>query len=260
MKNMKWHHSKFRHRSTLRVRLLFLATMGVAGLHAQTSAPVVPDGPLLRPAPGYSAWTITYSYAEDRAPKSPGQQGAIAPGSPDFVLARPRTILTTKTKSIIHEVITDIEGRSRENWYTGSTQYRKEGNSPLWFENERDLHPDIHYSPLPANGFRDLDWIAGANFTGKQKQDDQECLVFKSTQKVTSLDSALPLGKELAVVAYINAETRLPVEVDIDTEIRTYQFGDAPTEMQALPPDLAKQIKAGAAGRAVMGQAAARPY
>jgi hypothetical protein len=220
----------------------------------------VPDGPLLRPAPGFSQWVITYSYAEDRAPKPTVAPGQAPLPTPAFVLARPRTIVTTKTGSIVHELVTDLQQHERENWYVGARQYRKDQDSPVWLEYEPDPHPDIHYSPLPANGFRDLDWISSRTYSGRASQAGQSCLVFKTTEKVKSLDSALPLGKEYALVAYIDAKTRLPVEVDIDKETRTYQFDSPPSGMQALPDDLTRQIKTAAAGRAIMSQQAARPF
>ena len=244
-----------------RLRILpCLLILTAASSPAQVNSSEIPDGLPLQPAPDYSQWTITYKYAEDHAPKAAAPSGTPAASTPDFVLARPRTIVTVKTKRIIHESITDISQQQRENWYVGSIQYRKDTGSQVWDENQPDAHPDIHYSPLPASGFRDLDWISAATYTGKGSQDGKDCLIFKTKGKVTSLDSALPLGKEFEMVAYIDAKTRLPVEVDIDQETRTYLFAEPPEGMQALPDDLIQQIKAGNAGRAVMSQPADRPF
>jgi hypothetical protein len=248
---------------TARRSLLLLLILGASPVFGQTdsgSDSGVPEGPLLQAAPDFSQWIVTYSYPEDHAPKDTGASGSPASPAAKDTVTRFRTIATTKTKDIIHETITDTQQHQRENWFVGSTQYRKDANSVVWFVNIAEVHADFSYTPMPANGFRDLDWISAETYSGKASRGGTNCLMFKTNRKLASVDLAIPRGKELPLVAYIDAKTRLPVELDIDKETRTYSFSSPPQEAQSLPADLLKQIKDGQAGRAFLAQPAARPY
>jgi len=81
----------------------------------------LPEGPLLKPAPDASMWTVTISYPEDRIPKSDSEP---AKPLPDYLTLRPRIITTTKANGLIREEISDLgracpaagsEGRKRDS-------------------------------------------------------------------------------------------------------------------------------------------------
>ena len=126
--------------------------------------PGVPSGPLLQTAPDFSQWEITLSYPKPpkNRPAEPSSEKPVAP-----VPVRLSKIVTTKTREIIHEEETDSNGQRSEKWHVGSLQYAQPPGKSVWYESDAGKLPDgsasdPSYSPLPASGFRELDWISPA--------------------------------------------------------------------------------------------------
>jgi len=237
-------------------RLFFFSVAAVltftSTAHAQNE---IPDGPLLRPAPEFSQWTITLSYPDERGKKADDKPPI--PGLENRV----HQIVTTKTKNIVHEETIDGKGVKSEKWYVGSTQYRKDPGATVWYENSAGTmgktQQDFHYTPLPPSGFRDLDWINADAYAGTIAYGKGKCLVFipgGGSATNAAVVTTLP------TVALIDSETRLPVEVHNGGIIRVFQFADQAPAMQTLPPDLAEEIKKGDEGRARLDQRPPRPY
>lgn len=223
----------------------------------------IPSGPMLRPAPPYSEWMITYSYPEDRPAKA---ERSHAPPSKEF-LSRPRKSTITKTEQIIRIDTVDVGGRSTEKWFVGPKQYTLPPGGSVWYvASAGDGNTgNLYYSdPLPSSGFQDMDWINEKAFAGTLKFDRMDCLVFVPG----GLDEISPgdLSKQTAQlqgepkVAYVDANTRLPVALRIVGEIRQFQFNKPPTALLSLPPDLAAEIRTGEGARRRLEQPAARPY
>jgi len=222
------------------------------------------DGPPLHAAPEFSQWTITLSYPDQRASKTATSAPAIPPASD----SRPKEIVTTKTKNIVHEETTEGRGAKSEKWYVGATQYRKDPGATVWFANEPNtlvnVQKDIYYTPLPPSGFRGLEWLTPETYAGAISYQGRKCLVFLpggagaiNLSSPGSPDAALAA---LANVAFIDADTRLPVEVRSGGIIQYYQFASQAPAMQSLPPDLAEQIKKGEEGRKKLDTRPPRPY
>jgi hypothetical protein len=188
----------------------------------------VPSGAFLSPPPDFAQWVEAFSYPEERAPT----KGL-------FIETRTRKITIKKTKKIVHEETISAQGETREDWYIGPNQYSKLPSASGWVSGPENVQS--------AGGFHDLDWIVEGNYIGVVKFGGKSCLVFTLThsgpltasvkeQLLTNLD-ALP------TVGYIDADTRLPVQVRQYGIIRNFQFMEAPTEMLTPPPDLAQDLK-----------------
>jgi hypothetical protein len=230
-----------------------------------------PTGPLLRPAPEFSEWTITHSYSDEMTPAAGSASKANVPREiAKLPLLRPRRTITTKTGGTVRIVIIDLAGKTTEKWFIDGVQFTKPDGSDVWYGANKavaaGILPDAYYSaPLPASGFQDLDWIAEGNYAGAIQLGDIKCLVFvpggmtpddwkDAKKRKAKLDSA-------EKVAYIDADSRLPVALRILGEVRQFQFTNpAPTQMLAPPPDLAEQIKKGKEAIANLLRSAARPY
>ena len=224
----------------------------------------IPSGPLLKSAPDFSRWEISFSY-----PKPPNKQPAEpASGKPAMpVPAGLSKVVTTKTREIIHEEETDSNGQRSEKWHVGSLQYAQPPGKSVWYESDAGKLPDgsasdPSYSPLPASGFRELDWISPAAYAGTIKYNGRDCLVFvrgdaaggdNPEQRKAWLESR-------ETISYIDAESRLPVLVRIGGETRIYRFAGPPAEMQSLPADVQERVKKAEEARSRLHQLPPRPF
>ncbi len=253
--------------SLLAVPVLVLLFLGRAYPQADRAPlPDAPSDPLLQSAPDFSQWEITFIY-----PKDPKSQPTAKPSGKDPSAAGlcPGKSVTTKTRHIVHEDSTDIDGHHSEKWHIGTLQYARLPGQTVWFESDAGRLADgtaidANYSPFPASGFRDLDWISRTTYLGTLKFNDRDCLVFtpdETTGKV-SADRAQQLAnwESLPTVACVDAVTRLPVLVRINGETRRFTFCDPPAEMQVLPSDLAEQVKKAEEARTRLHQQPQRPY
>ena len=222
----------------------------------------VPAGPMLRPVAPYSEWVITYSYPEDRAAKG----GKKPETASQQRTSKPRKTLTTKTDCNIRVHTVDVAGRTEERWFVGSVQYIKPAGSGAWYWCAGgNPGSNLYYSPpLPASGFADMDWINEKAYVGTARVGNTDCMVFvPGGLDPASAGNPARQAAQLAAepkVAYVNAETRLPVALRILGEIRQFTFNNPPTALLCLPPDLAAQIKRGEEARQRLEQPAARPY
>jgi hypothetical protein len=249
----------------------YLASSGEVGTQSEDVVQY-PAGPLLRAAPEYSQWTITYTYSQDRPAKAAGSSGAAPtplPESMKGLLLRPRTVVTTKTGAIMRIVSVNLAGTSVEKWIAHDAQYTKPAGSAVWFAASNSERPDDRNAflsaPLPASGFQDLEWINDRNYAGTVQVGNAQCLVFapggldQEDFKDPGKQKAKLAGKPK--VAYIDAITRLPVAMRLPGELRQFQFSDPPPSvMLALPPDLLAQIQKYQAGVARLLEPAGRPY
>lgn len=218
---------------------------------AQTQQ-ALPEGPLLKAAPAFARWTVTFNYSEDQVKMDPTIGGL------KYLNERPRKITTTKTNEIVHEEVTEVNGVTGEKWFVGVTQYAKRPGGDQWFQNEPDStaggESSSDYTPLPASGFRDLDWISKNAFAAILPFRGRECLVF-----VGDGEPDIPL-ESANIVVYVDKETRLPLALKRGGEVRTYEFSTPPSAKLELPSDLLQQIRSGQEARMRLLQPAARPY
>ena len=225
------------------------------------ASPELPSPPLLRPPPDFSQWEINFSYGDEKQTKH--KSGHKAEATPAASTARLRKIVTTKTGRIVHVELIDVLGQSADIWYDAGTQYSKSAGQALWYQVAK-TPTDLNYRPLPAIGYSDMELVKADNYAGNTSYDKRDCLVFiAGGYHKLNLNNARDAQKKLKSVdsiAYIDAESRLPVAVTTSDDSRTFQFDPPPTKMQVLPIDLVQQIKKGQDANARFGQPAAKPY
>lgn len=257
-------------------RLLPILALLLAGVsaHAQTpratrttppdasppARPTPPAGPLLGPAPEFSAWEIRMIYPEETP--------AVAAANRADNARRLVQVNTTKTGKILHEVSLFADNRQTDLWNNGPMQYEKQTGASYWTARDgritdRGLTDGKYVAPT-ATGFHDLDWVGAGSYVGTVAIGGRNCLVCAQTgaEKVNATDAAgwKQQVDALPVVAYIDAETRLPISLRTGRTVRSYRFGSPPTAMQTLPPDLNAEIKKGEDARTRTNTLAPRPY
>lgn len=228
-----------------------LVNLGAAGFGIAQIQPVIPDGLLLKSAPEFSKWTISYSF-----PKGEG----AAPVSGDLT----RRAVVTKTRNIVHEESFDGRGCRLDTWYLGSQQYRKPHGKDVWYLSEparSNTAQDSEYDPLPTNGFRGWDWVGRESFVGQVDKDGVQCLAFVpgGAANLQGNDLSESLKKQ-SHVAYVDATTKLPLAFKNGTVVQNFRFETQAPVVQELPPKLVDQIKKAEESRARLLQAAPRPY
>jgi hypothetical protein len=224
---------------------------------APKPVPVPPPGPLVNPAPKFSQWTIGYFYLQDRK----GHRNNLLPLAPDA----PRKVVTTKTGNIIHEQIVRIAGDTFDKWQVGEAIFTKPLGQAYWGEQDPNPESDSRVTdntalPLPASGFRDLDWINRVAYGGTIQQNNATYFLFVFPGSADMDFSSQAKLDAQNKVAYIDASTRLPIFLRIGDVTRTYTYSNPPTSMQVLPGDLAAEIEQGKRNRAIISSAPAKEY
>lgn len=226
----------------------------------------IPPGRLLRNAPDFSQWSVTFSYADDRAQK--GDKNPV----PDYIktlptfLHRPRKTLTTKTGDITSVQMVDVAGETSQLWTDHGVQYIKSVGTNVWCTVRSDMGlGDMESMRLPPGGFSELDWVGKDSYAGKIAYGDTQCLVF-TPGGPASLDLSDDRKQKermeaLTKVAYIDDATRLPRALRIGEEVRIFQFTNPPpSAMQSLPPDLQAILAQAEKAATMLMHPAARPY
>lgn len=236
-----------------------LTFLGAGLLCAQQEAqpPVeIPPGPLLKSAPEFSKWIVTFQYPKESKPDAPKRDGS-----------EPVQMVVTKTGDVISEITTDAKNRRAELWHVGQVQYRKSAGTAQWFEAspQRFSNAGISdYVPLPANGFQGWDWIGAASYAGTIPIKEGSAFAFvpggAETLKLKSPDQLKDQIAAKPRVAFVDAETRFPLAMRTGVVVESFAFQPAPTEKQSLPSDLMEAIQKGEEARRRLSQPAPRPY
>ena len=257
---------------------LLIFSLALVGSHVSAQQPAektgtpstrqVPTGPLLKPAPEFSAWRIDFIYTEEKSSQNSRAISSALVLSQAESERRLQRVDVTKTGKIIHEFAAYLSGKQVDTWDEGSMQYVKQTGATFWLAKNGvglDGKPnDATYVPFPALGFRDMDWINAKTYVATIAFGDRSCLVFvrSGADKLDATDSA-KLKKQLDtqdVVAYVDADSRLPISMRMGRTVQAYRFGVPPAEMQVLPQDLQAEIKRGEDARARLNVMAPRPY
>jgi hypothetical protein len=203
---------------------------------------------------------MNYSYPADR----PENKQSARPSS--FDPAAPRKVLVTKTQDIIHEETWYVSDKKLDKWQQGERFYFKAPGLSFWAaydqaSQKNNLTLDPKLLPFPKTGFRGLDWIGTQTYAGTMKSDKGNLLLVFVPQNADKLDvnDAKALERQ-SLIAYIDVETRLPSIVRERNVVCTYAFYPPPGTIQALPPDLAAEIKAGDEKRAKLNSAPVKEY
>ncbi len=239
--------------SLLRFLFLFSAFLLLTSSGGSQTPPVLPEGPLLVPAPQSSCWEIQYVYKAD--PGSKGKSASAKParkgdaGKPVSSDPRPLSVKVTKTPDVLYEETHTASGDTWSRWHYGLLHLeilQPTGNSRALALNSLDSKNSL-VSSYQKNDFPDFDWISAANFRGMKKVGKVDCLFFSDdvvlSRKPTVLSPSLETGSEesapppkVKILAWISAKTHLPVKWQCGSETRRFQFGPL-APIPELPPE-----------------------
>jgi hypothetical protein len=237
----------------MRIRFIAAAIAGIVfatlGWTQEDAAPAGPPpaGPLLQTPPEFARWTVAFT--REKPPQTAAEERA--------------KVITTKTRDIVREEMIDIRGCRDDRWHVRGTQFDKPHGQSTWFQSSAADNPygntGTAFSPLPANGFRQWEWISAETYRGLVEVDGMECLVFAPAPVKNGRlrPEDLPL---LPALALVSEKTRLPVLMRAGGVTQKFAFETPPTAVQSLPEDLLQQIRTAAEARERLFQPAARPY
>jgi hypothetical protein len=229
--------------------------------------------------PEMASWTITsdlngtLAEPSDGSPNGQaGQDGQnSAPGGGHTPKAAPQMkIAVVKTWPIVHQVSTDRDGQTWDQWYENGTMLTHTPNSSALISMSGG--GNSFYSQDYANAdFSGFDWLSKKNFRGKTHCQGRDCYYWSNLFRPTRtggmdlLDANAPppassSGGVYSARAYLDAKTLLPVMLQKGPEVRIYQFGTPPTVTQELPADFAKQLEQQALFKKQMSAPMARPF
>ena len=232
---------------------LFCMFCGLASaLNAQepsqpTPRPTPPPGPLLDKAPEMAQWTVTSKTSiarpiadpEGKGQPTPSPSASASGGQKATASPTDQTTTVVKTKSLRFEQTMLSGGAKIQKWFVPDMQITLRGASaPV--VTLSGVTRNNYYVDYSKSDFLGFEWISPQNFTGITKVSGQDCLVFKDKVKVDPESSTAPRA---AAVACIALDSRLPVALQLDQEVRTYQFGAPPTDMLELPQDVALVVE-----------------
>lgn len=187
-------------------------------------AGTAPSGPLLNRLGDFSAMQITYSYPRDQAKAGAGAASAppaLAPPPSYVATVQPRQMTLTRTKSSWHAVREDILGNKIEEWCNGTDIFCVATGLPDPKIDTND--PSSGFPNYMAIDFPDMEWVSPETYHGVQTIEGRKCLVFTKDD----------------MTAWVDAQSRLPVQWQKAGETRTFKQLSPPTEMLVLPPEIA---------------------
>lgn len=246
----------------------------VSGLIAQTGVVPkgtphrIPAGALILPrAPIFSKWSVTCSPAK-------------AAGSQSGQRRMDTLLVITKTKDIMYEQTVDAWGGKKEKWCAGALQYSFLPGSNRWTAFDRGAFVKnsangAYYSDYSSTDFPEAAWVSAKNYVDIVKYSGRDCLFFKDILILFSKDELKEINEErakahqspltaddciVAVAAYVDLETRLPVMCQRGDEVRLFKFMAPPQAMLVLPPEVQKDLKRRANDIELLSRMPARPF
>ena len=240
----------------------------LAILYAQKPAEIesspLPSGALLVRAPSLARWQITSS-----SESAPSASPAAASSLPQPSLPRAaevRQITVTKSgMAYYREVLFDDSSELDEWWVAGVQVTQKKGHPGLLVSHQTG---DLFYMNFVSSDFPEFDWIGPKTYIGIQKLGGRKCLVFKSQiQRVPEVamrgmspEELMSAQKDLQpVMAWIDLETRLPLQFATEGKKETYTFLLPSSGPLVLPSAVEKEIIALAAIKAQANRRAPHP-
>ena len=214
--------------------------------------PPLPPGPLLKRAPDFSQWGITYDSPADKAAghgSAPGKSEAAKPKAL-------KEVQVTKSGSVRRVVTVEPDGSRSEVWCKDSVQalVRPEWKYPVLADNGNKDNPNNSWIlDFSKTDFPGCEWVSAGTYKGIQKLNGRECIVFQGQMVAATEDApAHPASSEdknsgapqFAVSAYIDIETRFPVRVLSGGEIANYKFGPVLQAMLEIPANIREAIEA----------------
>jgi hypothetical protein len=214
----------------------------------------VPKGPLLSRIPEFASWSVTYTYSDpqDAPQKTPGQENKPPEPETSAAVARPKRVLFTKTRNILHVETVDERRQTWNRWCRDALQIVvfPAGKGMASCEGQDIYNP--FYEDYQGTTFPGFEWVSPATFAGIENVHSRDCMVFRSAVKRLDLmnpgeaaklralaDEGTPIPEEALktqqTVALVDLETRLPVALQVAGEVRRYTFLAQPSAMLEFP-------------------------
>ena len=242
--------------------LAFVVTVAVHAQQATPQPPLapLPPGPLIKRAPDYAAWTVTFQ-GHPIEVKEPVKAAATGEEKPkDKQGKEPVTMLSSvvKTESTILEQNVDAAGQRHQVWHVSGIRIVAGSSNPVVSPDYASA--DIFSINFASSDFAGFYWLSPSTYSGMLKYQGNDCLVFKGSVSPLSergqideredIEKAKAFGQQVSeaikvpAVAYIDLATRLPVFAQFGQEKRFYQYGTPPAAPLTLPPELAGPVEA----------------
>ncbi|GAT32563.1 hypothetical protein TSACC_2962 [Terrimicrobium sacchariphilum] len=207
------------------VRPLLIVTLCVAAailsLHGEDAATT--PAPRIPRLPGSFALEKRFTYkAADHSKESQEVQAAA-----EFLamFPRPQTVDLEQTGAIRREKVRMTDGSRWEKWRAGQMRFSINEAAP---DHVAVYAPGMDlYQAENQGDFEELGWIKEAASAGEAVVGKQKCLVFR-------------LGEN---VAWLDADTGLPVVFESPTVKVTYTYKEPPAKALELPPRFQKRME-----------------
>jgi hypothetical protein len=207
-----------------------LAVLIATGAHAQQAAPTaavpgspppLPSGPLLKPVPDNTRWTVTSA-------------AKVAPNAkPEEKAATSTTIMGEVSGKAAHVLTVKATGGKEEQWTDGKLLATMDpgAKEPIF------TTAAIDKIPMPT-------WVSAENFAEIKSQGKKDYLIFRTqvvpagTEIIQNLENPGQNDIEklkVDAVATIDADTRLPVAMKEGETITTYRFEPLAPDTQIIP-------------------------
>ena len=192
---------------------------------AQTASPPGPTTPVVRRAPTFASWTITYHYKDDATVQT-------APAKGPYLGDRPRIVVVVKTDKIYLEQTTWTSGKKDEKWTFDGVQLKLIAGtkSIVPINPPSKEHPEPDYSDYSKGDFPGLGWISLQNYKGLGNFQGQPVYVFESSS-------------EKKQAAGLSPDTQLPVYSSEGDSVLTYTYNPPPSAPLVPPEAFTKVLK-----------------
>ncbi len=145
-------------------------------------------------------------------------------------------MMFTKTKDIIRQEYYDQKQNVWTTWCVPGFQITvwPDGRHYI-LQTEQKINPSgpppILYTDFSKTDFQGFEWISIKNYAGIQNIQGRKCIVFKDDVLVDPEYHITALG-----LAYIDFDSRLPVELILGSTEHTYEYKKPPAAMLTPPP------------------------
>jgi hypothetical protein len=204
-----------------------------AQLPGSTPVPLAP-GPLLNRAPDYSQWLVSVKSGTTSAVEVPTARTSYD-----------QRTLIRKTGTIRDVITVTGTGQRTDKWCEGGLQasVTPGGGTPGVSMYTPTALFNTGYTDYSKSDFPGFEWISRNNYIGRQTMQGVDCIVFRDppAPDASSTPAASPAAASQVIppigrTAYIAAEGRLPVLLQVDNVTTSYQWMQPPTAPLTPPP------------------------
>ncbi len=219
--------------------LLAIALPHLCPLRAQlpqpTPVPLAP-GPLLNRAPDFAQWLVSVKSGTTSAVEVPTQKTSYD-----------QRTLVRKTGAIRDLITVTGTGQRTDKWCEGGLQASVPpgGGAPTVSMFSSLVRFNEGFTDYSKSDFPGFDWISRKNYTGRQTIEGVDCIVFHDPPgpSTAATPAASPAGASPVIppagnTAYIAADSRLPILLQVDNVTTCYQWMQPPTVQLAPPPEI----------------------